>query len=121
MDGRPTLAELESRWEKTLTATQTAAANHPGTYRKLKTVATEIMSTPIDINDYFPTVNKLIGLLEALDPCGQESIFHIFKIRISPSSIWDVKMLRMECRDLLAHLDSFDEWRRKKHHLRQVK
>jgi hypothetical protein len=118
---RPTLSELELRWEKTLAATQAAAIHHLPTYRELKNLAIEIVSTPIDINDYFPTVEKLMGLLEMLDPCGPESIFHIFKTRISPSSIWDVKMLRMECRDLLDHLASFDEWRREKRHLRQVK
>ncbi len=56
-----------------------------------------------------------------MDPCGHGSIFGIFSDRISPSSIWHVKMLRMECKDLLAHLNAFDEWRRKKNHLRMVK
>jgi len=121
MDNRLTVRELEARWEKALTATQTAAARHPRTYRELKALAAEIVETPIDINDYFPTVERLLNHLELLDPCCKGSIFQIFKSRISPSSIWQVKMFRMECQDLLTHLDAFDEWRRNKHHLRIVK
>ena len=121
MDNHLTVSELETRWEKALSATRTAAARHPRTYRELKALAAEIVETPIDINDYFPTVERLLNHLELLDPCGKGSIFQIFKSRISPSSIWHVKMLRMECQDLLTHLNAFDDWRRNKHHLRMVK
>jgi hypothetical protein len=121
MERRFTISELETRWEKALKATRTAAVAHHRAYRKLKSVATDIVSRPVDINDYFPTVEHLINLLDELDPCGRESIFSIFRIRISPSSVWDVRMLRMECRDLLAHLKDFDEWRREGHHIRMVK
>lgn len=121
MDNRLTVEELESRWEKALVSTRTAVSRHPGAYRDLKTLADDILAAPLDINDYFPTVEKIVRLLEILDPCGRGSIFQIFKTRISPSSIWHVKMLRLECRDLLAHLNAFDQWRRDKHHLRMVK
>jgi hypothetical protein len=121
MDSHLTVGKLESRWEKTLTATQTAAAMHPEIYRNLKNQAAAIVENPIDINDYFPTVEKLVDHLKDMDPCGHGSIFDIFSARISPSSIWHIKMLRMECRDLLFHLNAFDEWRRSQHHLRMVK
>ncbi len=116
-----TVEELEARWEKVLTATRAAAAEHPRTYRELKAQAAQIVENPIDINDYFPTVEKLVGRLKAMDPGGHGSIFNIFNTRISPSSIWQVRTLRMECKDLLAHLNAFDEWRRSQHHLRMVK
>ena len=106
---------------KGATATRTAASMHPDTYRDLKARAAEIVENPIDINDYFPKVEKLVGQLKEMDPCGHGSIFDIFNARISPSSIWHIKMLRMECRDLLSHLNAFDEWRRSQHHLRMVK
>lgn len=121
MHNQLTVQELENRWENVLTATRTAVSKHPLTYRELKFQAAEIVQNTIDINDYFPAVEKLVDRLEALDPCGRESIFHIFKVRISPSNIWQVKLLRMECKDLLAHLTAFDHWRRKKHRLRRVK
>jgi hypothetical protein len=121
MESTLTIEELEARWEKTLLATQNAAAAHPGTYRRLKSQAAEIVETAIDINAYFPTVEKLVERLKTLDPSGRGSIFDIFGHRISPSSIWQVRMLRMECKDLLAHLDDFDKWRREKRHLRRVK
>lgn len=121
MHSHLTVRELEVRWEKMLSSTLIAAAEHPQTYRELKTQAAAIIDNPIDIKDYFPTVEKLVNLLHALDPCGHGSIFEIFNARISPSSIWHVKMLRMECKDLLAHLSAFDQWRRDIHHLRMVK
>lgn len=121
MNDHPTLSELESRWETTLQATRTAAANRPREYRQLKSLAAEIVAKTIDINDYFPIVDKLVNQLEWLDPMGAESIFAIFRARILPSDIWQVKQLRLECRDLLAHLNAFDEWRRKQHGLRCVK
>jgi hypothetical protein len=121
MERRFTISELETRWEKALKATHMAAVDHHRAYRKLKSAAADIVSRPVDINDYFPAVENLIRLLDELDPCGCESIFAIFRTRISPSSIWDVRMLRMECRDLLAHLKSFDAWRRDRHHLQMVK
>ncbi|MDX2454807.1 hypothetical protein [Desulfosarcina sp.] len=116
-----TVKELEARWEKALAATRAAVTQHPRTYRDLKAQAAEIIENPIDINDYFPRVEKLVDQLKAMDPCGHGSIFDIFSAHISPSSIWHIKMLRMECRDLLSHLNAFDEWRRSQHHLRMVK
>ncbi len=121
MDHQLTLTELEARWEKALRATRTVAAKHPRTYRALKSQAAAIVEKPVDIRDYFPSVEKLVNQLERLDPGGHGSIFEIFSNRISPSSIWHVKMLRMECKDLLSHLKAFDEWRRGQHHLRMVK
>ena len=121
MDGRLTIEQLESQWDKTLRATRRAVADHPRTYRKLKVQATAIINSPIDIQDYFPTVEKLTSRLRTLDPCGQGSIFDFFNARISPTTIWHVKMLRMECTDLLAHLNAFDRWRRDQHRLRMIK
>jgi len=121
MNSHLTVRELQARWEKVLTATRTAASIHPDTYRDLKARAAEIVENPVDINDYFPKVEKLVNQLKAMDPGGHGSIFEIFNARISPSSIWQVKLLRMDCKDLLAHLQAFDEWRRNQHHLRMVK
>lgn len=121
MKKQPTLSELESRWKKALGATRAAAGNHPRTYRALKSLAARIVDTPLDINDYFPTVEKLLDHLHRLDPCGRGTIFHIFSDRIAPTSIWQVRQLRMECRDLLSHLSAFDQWRCREHHLKRVK
>jgi hypothetical protein len=121
MDTRLTIEELEARWEETMKATGMAASKHPRTYRELKAQAAGILEKTVDINDYFPTVEQLTHRLKTLDSEGQGSIFQIFNDRISPSSIWHVRMLRMECLDLLTHLKAFDEWRRNRHGLRMVK
>lgn len=121
MNERLTVSELESRWKKALAATGNAAGNHPRTYRALKSLAVRIVDAPIDINDYFSTVERLLDHLHRLDPCGRGTIFHIFSDRIAPTSIWQVRQLRMECRDMLVHLNAFEKWRRQKHRLRRIK
>ena len=121
MEGRLTVKQLEERWEKVLRATRSAVVDHPRAYREVKAQAAAIIDAPVDIQDYLPTVEKLTYRLKTLDPCGQGSIFDLFTERITPTSIWHVKMLRMECCDLLEHLRAFDQWRRDQHRLRRVK
>jgi hypothetical protein len=121
MDEQLTVSELESRWKDALGATRLATTTHPYTYRQLKSLAADVVNNPIDIDGYFPTVEKLLNHLQRLDPAGHGSIFQIFSERIKPTSIWQVRMLRMECKDLLDHLEVFDEWRRSTHHLRRIK
>jgi len=121
MESTLTVNELEIRWKKALEATRRAATAHPATYRQLKMQAAAVVDHPVDINEYFPTVEQLVESLKTLDPCHHGSIFDLFGARISPDSIWQVRNLRMECQDLLAHLTAFDQWRRKNSHLRRVK
>ena len=121
MDPNLTVEELETRWKETLEATRRAAAANPSAYRRLKKRTAQVLENPVDINDYLPTVNRLIACLKSLDPCGHGSIFDLFCKRISPDDIWQVRDLRLECRDLLDHLDAFDRWKRERCHLRMVK
>jgi len=116
-----TISELEKRWDNALMASQTAVSRHPDVYRKLKLLADDIVEKPLDIREYLSTVEKLVDLLSTLDPNGQGSIFNLFKDRITPSSIWQVSLLRVECKDLLSHLNSFDIWRMKTCRLKVVK
>ncbi|WP_157067497.1 hypothetical protein [Desulfosarcina cetonica] len=121
MDNQLTKADLEARWKTALMATRAATTHHPRTYRTLKDLASRIVSDPVDIDDYFPTVENLLDLLSRLDPCGRGSIFQIFNDRIKPTAIWQIRMLRLECRDLLSHLDAFEAWRCDQRHLRCIK
>ena len=121
MNDKMTIAELEERWERVLSVTRKAVSGHPQTYHDLKALARDIANKPLDIGEYLPTAEKLAGLLSTLDPNGRGSIFHFFNERITPTSIWHVKLLRMECRDLLSHLEVFDEWRLKTCRLTVVK
>ena len=116
-----TIAELEKRWEDVLSVTRTAVDRHPSVYRQLKSLAVDIIVRPIDISDYLSTAQKLADLLKIMDPNGRGSIFGHFSQRISPVSIWQVSLLRMECKDLLAYLKAFDKWRIDTCHLSLVK
>jgi hypothetical protein len=120
-DQRITVLELESRWKDALCATRLSITNHPYIYRELKSLAAYVVNNRIDIDAYFPTVEKLLNHMQRLDPAGRGSIFHIFSQRIKPTSIWQVRLLRMECRDLLAHLEAYDKWCLQQCHLKIVK
>jgi hypothetical protein len=121
MTDRPTLRELEKRWENVLILTRSAVVRHPDVYRQLKSLAGDIVCKPLDIKEYLPTAERLAGLLRIMDPEESGTIFHFFRIRISPSDIWQVPLLRVECRDLLAHLEAFDQWRVQTSNLKVVK
>ena len=121
MDARLTVEELKQRWKHALSMTRTAVIQNPADYRELKSLANDIVARPVDINDYLPAAKKLVALLKRMDPSGKGTIFHFFNDRIAPSTVWDVCWLRLECKDLLAHLEAFDAWRLKSCQLKIVK
>ena len=116
-----TITELENRWRNALELTRYAVAQHPAYYRELKRLVHDILDNPLDINAYLPTAEKLMNLLKLLDPEGRGSIFYLFYDRFAPAKIWQVSLFRVECRDLLAYLNVFDDWRRQSNHLSVVK
>jgi len=116
-----TISELERRWEKTLSATEKAVTRHPHVYREIKLLVEEIITKTLDINDYPFTAEKLGGLLRTMEDDTQNNIFHYFYDRVAPSSISRLKLLRLECRDLLEQLKAFDMWRMETHQLRLLK
>lgn len=121
MNEHLTIEELEKRWKNVLAVTQKAVAKNPGVYRHIKTLADDVAKNPLDIREYLPTAERLADLLQSMDPEGLGSIFYIFNKRISPKSVWQVPLLRVECKDLLSHLEAFDQWRHQSRHLRLVK
>ena len=121
MEDNLTINDLVKRWEDALAHTQDAVRKNPENYRKVKSLAGAIVSKPIDINEYMPTAEKLANLLKAMDPSGKGSIFFHFSDRILPNSIWQVPLLRVECKDLLEHLDAFDTWRMETHCIKVIK
>lgn len=98
--------------------TDRAVMKHPEVYRELKALVRRILYEPLDIGDYFPTAEALVGMLRNLDPADQGSIFHLFNECLEPSSIWHVKLLRVECRNLLDHLRAFEDWRMEHYRLK---
>jgi hypothetical protein len=121
MNDKLSVEELERRWENVLHCTEKAVAAHFKVYREIKQLAADIIAKPLDINDYPATTERLVSLLKSIGGRAQGSIFHFYCDRVSPSSICNLKFLRLECRDLLSHLKAFDEWRSKTCRLRVVK
>ena len=116
-----TMADLERRWEETLRATGEAVSRHPNVYREIKELVEEIVTQPLDINDYPFISEKLAGLLRTMDDKTRKNIFHYYFDRISPASLNRLKLLRLECRDLSEQLKAFDTWRMETHRLRVLK
>ncbi|MFH1155986.1 MAG: hypothetical protein V1793_19440 [Pseudomonadota bacterium] len=110
--------DLEKRWQAMLSASAAAVNRHPRVYRELQALVRQVLSGPLDVDAYFPTAETLVDLLSSLDPQGAGTIFHAFKERMSPSDIWHVRLLRVECMDLLDYLETLNEWRRTSHGLR---
>jgi hypothetical protein len=121
MNATLSIEELEKRWEKVLVDTGKAVAEHPHVYRGIKSLIADVVTKPLDIKDYPVTAEKLVKLLKTIGCNAQGSIFHFYYDRVAPSSICSLKLFRVECHDLLAHLMAFDEWRKKVRHLRIVK
>lgn len=121
MNEKLSVEELEKRWGNALLVTDKAVAAHPHVYHEIKLLAADIITKPLDIKDYTTTAERLVGLLKTIGCHAPESIFHFYYDRVSPSSICNLKFFRVECQDLLSHLDAFDEWRNQKRHLRIVK
>lgn len=121
MDENLTVCDLKQRWENVLKITQKSVSIHPTEYRQLKSLARDIVYKPLDIGEYLPTIKKLTNLLTAMDESGKGTIFHLFNQRIRAEEIWQNNLLRVECRDLLAHLEEFDQWRIKLHRLKIIK
>ena len=82
MNDRPTLKELEKRWDNVLILTKSAVVRHPGVYRQLKALAGNVVDKPLDIKEYLPTAERLAGLLQTMDPEDGGTIFHFFRSEI---------------------------------------
>ena len=116
-----TIAELERRMQKTLSATEKAVIRYPQVYRELKILVEEIVTKTLDISDYPLIAEKLGKLLKTMEGNAPKNIFYYFCDRVSPSSISKLKLLRLECWDLLEQLKAFDAWRMETRHLRILK
>jgi len=116
-----TITELERRMQKTLSATEKAVTRYPRVYRELKILVEEIVTKTLDISDYPVTAEKLGSLLSTMEDDAPKNIFYFFCDRVTPSSISKLKLLRLECWDLLEQLKAFDTWRIETHHLRIMK
>jgi len=121
MFGSPSIDELKKRWEAVLTVTDRMVVRQPGVYREIRSLAEDILTKPLDIQDYPMTAERLTRLLRIAGYQAQGTLFHFYFDRFSPSSISRLKLFRAECRDLLASLDAFEGWRRKTRRLRLLK
>jgi hypothetical protein len=117
MEETLTVKDLRDRWEKALSITEELVGRDPGAYSQMKGLLKDIVTQTVDICDYEDTAKQLDRLLKTIDDPTRQSIFYFFCDRFLPCSISKMRLFRIECRDLLDQLKTFETWRKEKHHL----
>lgn len=117
----PTLEELKQRHARVLRCSETAVRAHPEAYRQLKGRIRTITTTTVDVDAYYRQAKNLAKLLDMLRRSGTGSIFDPFLDRIDPDRDGCARYLRMDCRELQAHLVDLDLWRADRRQIRCVK
>ena len=117
MEETLTVKDLQDRWEEALSITEELVGRDPGVYSQLKGLLKDIVTQTVDICDYEDTAEQLDRLIKGIDNCSRRSIFYFFCDRFLPCSISKMRLFRIECRDLLDQLNTFENWRKDKHHL----
>ena len=116
----PSLEELEQRRVRSLMVSEKAVVEHPDVYREIKKMVLEVISTPVDIGDYYKTARKLSELLEKMAKADANSLFYYFAKSIDPMKCGRAMYLRADCLDLWEQLKCIDELRTRKHHMRVI-
>ena len=116
----PSLEELERRRVRSLIVSEKAVAEHPDIYREIKKMALEVISTPIDIGDYYKTARKLSELLEKMAQTDANSLFYYFAKSIDPLKCGRAMYFRADCLDLWEQLKCIDGLRIRKQYIRLV-
>lgn len=117
----PTLEELKQRHARVLRCSEAAVQARPEAYRQLKRRIRTITTTTVDVDAYYRQAKTLAELLEMLSRPGKGSIFDPFLQRIDPDRDGCARYLRMDCRELQAHLADLDLWRADRRRIRCVK
>ena len=117
----PTLEELKQRHILALCHSEAAVQAQPKVYRQLKSRIRAIICAAVDVDDYYRQAKAVAALLELLSQAGKGSIFDPFLHRIDPDRDGCARYLRMDCRELQAHLMDLDIQRADRRQIRCVK
>jgi hypothetical protein len=107
----PTIEELEKRRLESLLISEKTINEHPNEYREIKRIVKKIISTTIDIGDYYKTALKLVRLLEKMIETGHGSIFNYYYQTIDPQQEGQARYFRANCLDFYQQVKCMDELR----------
>ncbi|RJP94600.1 MAG: hypothetical protein C4518_03155 [Desulfobacteraceae bacterium] len=116
----PTLEELERRRVRSLMVSEKSVAEHPDVYREIKKIVRDVISSPVDIGDYYKTARKLSELLREMAKTDAISLFYYFAKSIDPLQCGRAMYFRADCLDLWEQLRCIDELRVSLHHIRLI-
>ena len=116
----PSLEELERRRVRSLMVSEKAVMEYPDVYREIKKLVRHVISSPVDIGDYYKTARKLSELLKKMALTDANSLFYYFYKSIDPMQCGRAMYFRADCLDLWEQLKYIDELRIRKHHIRLI-
>ena len=116
----PTIEDLKKQRLESLMISEKAIGEHPNEYREIKKLLRSILSTTIDIGDYYKTAVKLVRLLEKMIETGHGSIFHYYYKTIDPQQEGQARYFRGSCLDLFQQIKCVDELRITRRQIRVV-
>jgi hypothetical protein len=116
----PTIEDLKKQRLESLMISEKAIAEHPNEYREIKILLRSIISTTVDIGDYYKTVLKLVRLLEKMLETGHGSIFHYYYKTIDPQQEGQARYFRANCLDFYQQIKCVDELRITRRQIRVI-
>jgi hypothetical protein len=116
----PTIEELKKQRLESLMISEKAIGEHPNEYREIKKLLKSIISTTIDIGDYYKTAQKIVRLLEKMLETGHGSIFHYYYKTIDPHQEGQARYFRASCIDLFQQIKCVDELRITRRQIRVI-
>jgi len=116
----PTIDELKKSRAESLRVSEKAIYRYPGEYIEIKKIIKRIVSSTLDIGDYYNTTVRLSRLLEKMMVSGSDSIFSYYYKNIDPQQEGDVRYFRAICLDLHEQIKHIDAFRAGRHNIRLI-
>ena len=115
-----TIDQLKKRRRQSLRISKKSIREHPAEYREIKRLVRHVISSTIDIGQYYQTAERLTGLLEKMMETGAGSIFSYFYQNIDPKQRGRVRYFRAVCCDLNEQLKGLEQVRLDQQSIRLV-
>ena len=116
MELKPSIFEKR---EQSLVNTEKAICKHPDVYLEIKSIISQVINHPVDINEYYSTARRLAALLESM---GRNTVFDPYFIdNVDPRRNCQARYFRYICQDLNEQIKILNHWRKERSQLRVIK
>ena len=112
-------ASIFEKREQSLINTEKAIWKHPDEFQEIKTIASQVVRQPVDIDEYYDTALRLATLMEKMGP---NTMFEpYFLDNVDPRRNCQARYFRFICRDLNEQIKILNHWRKERLQLRVIK